>query len=96
MEELKSRVAMRVGGVLLAEDVRMVGVDASVAPVYVNPRRGTTKYPFERLEVGHSMEVRRKVGTMRSAVRQWLRHHKGQRFQVWRMGDGWTKVKRVR
>jgi hypothetical protein len=58
-------------------------------------RRGTTKYPFEELEVGHVMRVKRSVSAVREAIRRYvLGRGAGRSFRVYRRADGYVEVRR--
>jgi hypothetical protein len=80
---------------LTSADVELVGFDAEVPPVLVR-EKGTSRYPFALLEVNHSFLVKRGKSAVKSAVRAWMKFHKGQKFQVWVVADGRTKVKRIK
>lgn len=81
---------------LRGEEVRNVGPCAEAPPKYVPGNKGQTSYPFESLQVGWAMDVQRPKDTVKSAVRRWRETHRAQRFLVWRLPDGWTRVKRTK
>lgn len=77
-------------------DVEVLEVVAESAPRWVPPNKGLSKYPFDRVPVGGGMRIRRGIGTVKSAVRGWVKRHKGQKFSVWKKPDGWVMVKRIK
>lgn len=84
-------------GVPLVEgDIEMLAVVSGGPPKHVPLNKGTSKYPFAEIPVGGGMKVRRGIATVKSAVRGWVKRHKGQRFQVWRLAEGFVMVKRLK
>lgn len=78
-------------------DVEIGAVDPKAGPpVYQNPNKGQTKYPFAELVVHQVMYVRKPKGTVRDAAKRYMRLHKGVRLSIWRGADGRTVVKRVK
>lgn len=89
MSEVKRGVAVA----LVEGDVEWGGREG--LPKLVNAMRGKSKYPFDKLAVGHTMRIKREVDTIRSAIRGWVKRHGG-RFVARADQPGWTKVWRLK
>lgn len=81
---------------LAPEEVAIDPVVQGGPPKYEPLNKGKSKYPFEQIPVGGGMRVKRPFATVKSAVRGWVKRHRGQRFQCWRLPEGWVMVKRLK
>lgn len=77
-------------------DVEVLQVVSEGPPKYVPANKGTSKYPFDQIPVGGGMRLKRNIDTAKSAIRGWVKRHKGQRYRVWRLADGFVMVKRIK
>lgn len=80
------------------QHIEIGGINEVERPKKRNPNKGTTRYPFNQLELGQVMYVARTVGAVRDAVRRWEANNKDskRKFEVWRGADKRAVVKRVK
>lgn len=59
-------------------------------------RKGTSTYPWLDCPVGGAILFRKKLSTVREALKAWRKHHRAVRFQLWvSREDGRVVAKRV-
>ena len=81
------------------EGIQIGGFDEQRPPRPAPPNKGTTKYPFEELQVGQVLYIERSHSAVREALRRFLATHQAMRFEVWRgrapRGESCVVIKRT-
>ncbi|MFZ3322736.1 MAG: hypothetical protein WA190_10215 [Usitatibacter sp.] len=78
------------------EGIQFGGFAEQRPPRPAPSNKGTTKYPFDELQVGQALYVERSRSAVREALRRFLANNKAMKFEVWQGAGKRIVVKRIK